>query len=258
MAPLNGTQARPRVIAHRGHSIGAPEQTMAAFELAAELGADMIEADVRRTRDGRLVMLHDATVDRTTDGHGSVSELSAAEVARLDAGRWFAADFAGERIPSLEELFGLARRTGIGLCLEAKGSSPNEHASIAVEVAREIEGRGRIGLDVLASFDHLSLAAAAATVPGLRCAPDRLPERGPSDGEAVAAQAKAVSATIVQHHHEDLTSVVVEELHRAGIEVWAWPPETVEEIERLLEIQVDGVMGDDVELILSAVRERTA
>jgi glycerophosphoryl diester phosphodiesterase len=250
--------ARPLVIAHRGHSAGAPEQTMAAFGLAVELGADMIEADVRRARDGRLVMLHDATVDRTTDGHGALAELSTAELARLDAGSWFAADFAGERIPSLEELFGLAGRTGIALCLEAKGSSPDEHASIAIEVAREIERRGRIRVDVLASFDHQSLAAAAAAVPGVRCAPDRLPERGPSDGVIVAEQARAAGATIVQHHHEDLTAAVVDELHRAGIEVWAWPPETVEEVDRLLELQVDAVMGDDVELILSAVLDRTA
>jgi glycerophosphoryl diester phosphodiesterase len=228
---------------------------MAAFELAVALGADMIEADVRRTRDARLVMLHDATVDRTTDGHGAVAELSSAELAGLDAGAWFAPDFAGERIPSLEEVFELADRACISLCLEAKGSSPDEHAAIAIEVAREIERRGRIGVDVLASFDHRSLAAAAAAVPGLRCAPDRLPERGPSDGESVAEQARAAGATIVQHHHEDLTAGVVEELHRAGIEVWAWPPETAEEIERLLEMRVDAVMGDDVNLILSVVRD---
>jgi len=255
MAQLSG---RPLVIAHRGHSAGAPEQTMAAFGLAVELGADMIEADVRRARDGRLVMLHDATVDRTTDGCGAVAELSSAELARLDAGAWFGARFAGERIPSLEEVFELAEGTGIGLCLEAKGRSPDDYASTAVEVGREIARRGRTRLDVLASFDHESLAAAAAAVPGLRCAPDRLPERGPSDGEAVAAQARAARATIVQHHHEDLTEAVVEELHRAGIEVWAWPPETVQEVDRLLEMEVDAVMGDDVELIRTAVLDRTA
>jgi len=95
---------RPLVIAHRGESATAPEQTLVAFELAAELGADMIEADVRRTPDGRLVLLHDALLDRTTDGRGPLSALSFDELRQLDAGSWFSPRFAGERIPLLDEL----------------------------------------------------------------------------------------------------------------------------------------------------------
>ena len=254
MASLTpGAGGRPLVIAHRGDSAAAPEQTLAAFELAVELGADMIEADIRRSRDGRLVMLHDAAVDRTTDGHGRVDRLSFAELRRLDAGSWFGPRFAGQRIPSLDELFELAGGAGIGLCLEAKGESREEHESIAMEVASEIGRRGRLGIDVLASFDHDALAAAAAAVPGLRCAPDRLPERGHVDGEELAGQAEAIGANIMQHHHEDLTPAVVAALHRAGIAVWAWPPETTEEIQRVLELGVDAVMGDDVALIRSAL-----
>jgi glycerophosphoryl diester phosphodiesterase len=245
--------ARPLVIAHRGDSSSAPEQTLAAFERAAALGAEMIEADVRRTRDGRLVLVHDATVERTTDGRGAVASSTFEELRALDAGSWFAPRFAGERIPALDELFALAVREEIALCLEVKGESAGERASVAGAVARELEQRGRLGVDVLASFDHEALAAAARCVPGVRLAPDRLPERGPSVGRLIVEQAASIGARIVQHHHADLSADTVAAAHAAGIAVWAWPPETRPEIERVLEMGVDGVMGDDVGVIVSAL-----
>jgi glycerophosphoryl diester phosphodiesterase len=244
---------RPRVIAHRGESMHAPEQTLAAYGRAVELGAEMIEADVRRTRDGHLVLLHDATVDRTTDGRGPVAELSFVEVRRLDAGGWFAAAFAGEQVPALDELFELAGDARISLCLEVKGESLEVRRELAHEVARAIAERGRLELDVLASFDHAALADAARAVPGLRCAPDRLPERGPSTGSELVAQAHAIGAPIVQHHHEDLTAAAVAETQRAGVEVWAWPTNTRAEIERVLALDVAGVMGDDVATLVECV-----
>jgi glycerophosphoryl diester phosphodiesterase len=241
------------VIAHRGDSLHAPEQTIAAFRRAAALGADMIEADVRRTRDGRLVLLHDASVDRTTNGGGPVAALTLDEVRVLDAGSWFSPAFAGERVPELGELFELAEQEKVALCLEAKAESPAQQATLARELAHEIEARGRLGVDVLASFDHEALASARREVPGLRCAPDRLPERGPSDAGALVALASATGAEIVQHHHADLTAAVVAHVQRAGIDVWAWPVNTREEIERVLDFGVAGVMGDDVAALVACL-----
>ena len=91
------------VVAHRGSVHLAPENTLAAIEKAIEQGADLIEIDIRQTRDGHLVLMHDATVDRTTDGSGRVAEMTLAQIKRLDAGSWFAARFAGERVPTLAE-----------------------------------------------------------------------------------------------------------------------------------------------------------
>ncbi len=246
MAQLSG---RPLVIGHRGHSAGAPEQTLAAFEQAVEFGADMIEVDVRRSRDGRLVLMHDPLLDRTTNGHGLVGAAAFDELRRLDAGSWFDARFAAQRIPALDELFELAEAAGIGLCLEAKGDTPEDHVSIA----REIERRDRLAVDVLASFSHSSLVIAAGVVPGLRTAPDRLPERGPAPGAALVEQAGAAGGAIIQVYHEDLTGEAVAEAHDAGIKVWAWPPRTQVDVERLLGFGVDAVMGDDVLLIRSLV-----
>src|SRR3990172_9877913 len=96
----------PVVIAHRGASGSCPENTLAAFRRAAALGADMIELDVQLTRDGEVVVIHDWTLDRTTSGTGPVRACSLAELRRLDAGAWFDAAFAGERVPTLGEVLG--------------------------------------------------------------------------------------------------------------------------------------------------------
>src|SRR5690349_8300386 len=101
--------ARPHVKGHRGAMAYAPENTMPSFELAHEMGADEIELDVQRSKDGRLVVIHDQRVDRTTDGHGHVWELTFEELRSLDAGAPFDARFRGTRIPTLDEVLTWAR-----------------------------------------------------------------------------------------------------------------------------------------------------
>jgi glycerophosphoryl diester phosphodiesterase len=93
------------VIAHRGASAYAPENTLAAFQLAAEQGADAIELDVDLTRDGHVVVMHDATIERTTNGHGRVHDLALDEIRQADAGVWKGVAFKGERVPLLQEVF---------------------------------------------------------------------------------------------------------------------------------------------------------
>ena len=132
-------QLGPRLIAHRGHSLGAPEQTMAAYEMAIRLGADMIEADVRRTRDGVLVMLHDATLDRTTDAAGAVAEQMLAEITSVDAGSWFGPEFRGARIPTL--LPGLSRTRPTGAPPSAMSSRASLHDADIAPVSVATLGR---------------------------------------------------------------------------------------------------------------------
>ncbi|HEY3108737.1 MAG TPA: glycerophosphodiester phosphodiesterase family protein [Chloroflexota bacterium] len=124
---------RPYVLAHRGASAYAPENTLAAFERAVALQSDGIETDVRASRDGVLVLVHDERVDRTTDGEGRVDELSFDELQRLDAGRPFNPRFAGERVPTVEAL--LERYGGrLPLCLEVKQVGVEERL---VELVRQ-------------------------------------------------------------------------------------------------------------------------
>jgi glycerophosphoryl diester phosphodiesterase len=109
-------------IGHRGAAAVAPENTIASFRRAVELGAQAVELDVQRTKDGHLVVMHDDTVDRTTDGTGHVAELTLARIRRLDAGSWNGTAFAGERVPTLDEL-GDALRPEILLFVEIKGTA---------------------------------------------------------------------------------------------------------------------------------------
>jgi len=244
--------AKRLVIAHRGHCVGAPEQTLAAYSLAIDLGATMIEADLRFSRDGIPVMLHDADVRRTTNGNGLVAELDWADLRSLDAGGWFDPRFSAERIPRLDDLFDLATRRDISLCIEAKGKGSDNHRT-ALFAAREIAQRRRLDVDVVASFDHTALAAAVEAVPGLRTAPDRLPERGPSVASDLIAQAHASGAAIIQHHFADLDPIVVAEVQNAGIEVWAWPPANRQQAQFAFDSGAIGLMGDDVAAIIEVM-----
>src|SRR5262249_51516845 len=110
-------------IAHRGDSKSHPENTLAAFRAAVEIGVDMCELDVQLTRDGALVVIHDDTVNRTTDGKGAVADLTLDEIRKLDAGARFAGGARGERIPTLEEVFSATRgRCGLNVELKVAGA----------------------------------------------------------------------------------------------------------------------------------------
>src|SRR4051812_34444250 len=118
--PLATEAGRIHVCAHRGHSIGAPENTVPALVAAAERGATVCEIDIVLTRDHQVVLLHDEILDRTTDGQGRVATYTLSELRRLDAGSWFAPAFAGTRIPTLDEALASARAHGMGLLVEIK------------------------------------------------------------------------------------------------------------------------------------------
>lgn len=242
-----------RIIAHRGHKVAAPEQTLTAFRLAVEHGATMLECDVRFTRDGVAVLLHDRLLDRTTSGTGPVAAIDWADLAVLDAGSWFDPAFTHERVPQLTDLFAVAEELNVALCIEAKGDGP-DNARAALHAAREIERRGRLDIDVVASFEHEALAAALAAVPGLRTAPDRLPEYGPSVASDLIAQAARANARIIQHYFADLDAAVVAEVQAAGIEVWAWPMANPEEARFAYDSGAIGLMGDDVAAIAEVLR----
>jgi glycerophosphoryl diester phosphodiesterase len=121
------------LVNHRGLSPGFPENTLAAFRNSIAMGVDAIEIDMRTTKDGEIVILHDATVDRTTDGTGPVSELTLAQVKALDAGSHEGPGFAGERIPTFEETLQLVRGTGVKLLLDIKTSSVTDRAVALTE-----------------------------------------------------------------------------------------------------------------------------
>jgi glycerophosphoryl diester phosphodiesterase len=143
------------IIAHRGLDETFPENTLIAFRAALERGM-AIEIDVRGTRDEELVVMHDDTVDRTTDGSGAVANMSLAELKRLDAGSWWGSEFAGERVPTLDETLDVVRDHGTAettLILEMKTLDPGSVGKIC----RGLEERGLLGKTVGIGLIHLSV-----------------------------------------------------------------------------------------------------
>src|SRR3989475_11639631 len=138
------------VIAHRGASGNAPENTLAAFKKAVALGAAFIETDLQLSRDAHFVAIHDATVNRTTNGQGAVHDMKLAELRRLDAGSWFGSEFTGERVPTLEEILEFSKKNDVVFYLEIKpgGSWGGEHALVgALRESGEIQRAGGVSFD---------------------------------------------------------------------------------------------------------------
>jgi glycerophosphoryl diester phosphodiesterase len=175
-----------------------------------------------------------------------------AEVRALDAGAWRGQRFVGVRIPSLEATIELIVGAGILLCVEIKGTA-DEAPATAVSVARLIRDRNLLDQVFISSFDHAALAAARAEVGDPLLAPERLPEAGPSDPATAVGQAVALDAAVLQHRWEDLTTEVMDALHAAGTAVWSWPIDTLESIRRSAELGCDGIIGDDVPLLLEGL-----
>jgi glycerophosphoryl diester phosphodiesterase len=146
--PKNTIVQRPIVAAHRGVPSLAPENTMAGYQLAYDLGADLIETDVHETKDGHLVIMHDYTVDRTTNGTGSVSNMTLEQIRQLDAGIKFGPEFAGEKVPTFREFLQGFKGKDVVLLVEIK------QAGIAEKVLKEIEEEG-VKNQVLVQSFHL-------------------------------------------------------------------------------------------------------
>jgi len=148
-------QSRALNFAHRGASHEAPQNTLAAFRLAREMGADGVELDVQVSKDGEAVVIHDFTVDATTDGQGTVKDKTLAELKELDAGYWFDDRFVGQRIPTLEEvIIVLGHQLLLNIELKAQGFGS---ADLVAEVVRLIEDHNLVHRVIVSSFNPLAL-----------------------------------------------------------------------------------------------------
>ncbi len=228
--------AKPWIIAHRGASAYAPENTMASFRRAVEMGVSFIETDLQLTRDARLVAIHDATVDRTTNGQGLVKEHSLSELRTLDAGSWFDSRFAGEKIPTLEEIVAFARETDVVFYLEVK-TAENwgvEHALVGA--LRQIQEVARAAI---LSFDLGALANIRKREPTLISG--FLFDR---PRENAIADANRVGARQIAPHHKILTREMVDSAHRSYIQVVTWTVNEPDEMRAALSTGVNGLMTD--------------
>ena len=154
------------VCGHRGNSMHAPENTLPALESALRQGASVCEIDIVLSRDDEVVLSHDELLDRTTDGKGPVGEHDLAVLKALDAGAWFALEFAGTRIPTLTETLERSRSLGLGLVVEIKERQRVD--DIIARLREVLEATQALEDVVLLSFDHRSMLLAKERIPGIR------------------------------------------------------------------------------------------
>jgi glycerophosphoryl diester phosphodiesterase len=235
-------QGRVLGAAHRGASRYAPENTLAAFRLALEHGTPAVECDVQRTRDGHLVVLHDETVDRTTDGRGAVADYVLTDLRRLDAGRWFGPEFAGERIPQLEDVLDTVRGRAL-VQLEIK-NTPRPYEGIERQILDALRRRQMEDDVLMMSFDHASIRTARALSPRIATGilyAARLID-GPGAAHAAGADALCVEWTFAS---ED----VVAQAHGAGLGLCVWTVDDEDAIRLCLARGVDGITSNDTRLL---------
>jgi glycerophosphoryl diester phosphodiesterase len=235
------------IIGHRGASAEAPENTLAAFRRAAELGAAGFETDLRVTSDGEFVLLHDARVNRTTNGRGQVDELPLEAVRRLDAGSWFDERFAGERIPTLEEALELAAKLDLRVYLEVKAPLSS---SLPRALAERLRNTRRLERIVVLAFDGATIAAVRKAEPGLETALLTDRERG------AVREAQRAGAKHLAPRHMRATPRLIRQAREAGLGVVVWTVNRRREMRRMLSLGVDGIMTDYPGRLTEMIEER--
>jgi len=254
MNPLRMTVENMRLGGHRGHSAGAPENTLAAFRKAFEYAGPLTtcETDLAVTSDGELILMHDKTVDRTTNGHGIVDKMTYSEISRLDAGSWFDNAFAGERVPLLRDALELARDLGIIYQLELKIYDRNE--ILFSKLRALIDELACADLLQFSSFDYVQLKAvkeAIPEVPTVGLMHSRL-----IDPAAIARQANLDAMNIEVYH---FPSGEARQLHDEGFAVFTYLPAGYHEklmqygvdveaqiVQWIRDGQLDQLLGDNV------------
>ncbi|MGB7847611.1 MAG: glycerophosphodiester phosphodiesterase family protein [Candidatus Acidiferrum sp.] len=231
-------------IAHRGASGYAPENTLAAFRRAVAQGVTFIETDLHLTRDAHFVAIHDETVDRTTNGHGAVHNMTLAEVRRLDAGSWFASEFMGERIPTLEEILEFARKNDAVFYLELKPSGfwGGEHALISA-----LRDSSEIPRSVIISFDAAILAALRKIEPTLMTG---LLHSG--EAENPFEKAVEVGARQIAMRGDLVTPNFLQQAKKRDLQVVCWTVNSQAHMRLLASAGVDGIMSDYPDRLLAA------
>ncbi|HYP25246.1 MAG TPA: glycerophosphodiester phosphodiesterase family protein [Blastocatellia bacterium] len=265
--PLADAPDRPLIIAHRGASGLAPENTLAAFRMAIELGADGVEMDVQLSSDGKPYVIHDLRVNRTTDGAGRVAALTSRQLGGLDAGGWFdrrlaarpgvrakvaraalakgsGPGFAGEPVPTLESALALLSGAGLSrVYIELKGSRGEGKAALLDQVIGLISDFGMERSATLLSFDHQIVKRARELAPELRTAATfPVARRALASTKAIISSVESVAASEAALHFGLVTRRVVKTLHERGFAVSAWTANNRIIMRRLISCGVDSIM----------------
>jgi glycerophosphoryl diester phosphodiesterase len=248
--------AFPVIVAHRGAPISHPENTLSSFEAAIELGARIVELDVRVSADGVPVVMHDPTVDRTTDGSGSVNELTAAQLARLNAGT----PGSPAAVPTLAEVLDLASgRAAVALEIKNLPGEPGYEPvrQPAVEAAlAELERMAFDGPVLVISFNPASIAACRAMAPDVPTGFLTTHHVDPREALAHAVSAGHEMVLPGTWVLESVGEAFVAEAHDAGLRVGTWTADEPDEVARMLDWGVDAVASNDPAMALAVLGAR--
>jgi len=236
---------RTRVIAHRGFSSKAPENTLAAVRAAIDVGADMVEIDVTLTADDHVVVFHDETLDRTSDGSGEVFRFTLSELRKLDAGSWFSPAFAGERIPTLDAV--LAEVEGrILLNVEIKSEAVDR--GVVATVASAIRERGMTDQVVISSFSPAALKEMHGVAPEIRTAV--LFNHTLHTGQDAVEIVTGVDASVFNIKRTRLTPKMLQRCHEHGIPVGIYTVNKPRRMRRLVKKGVAAIFTDHPDRLL--------
>lgn len=249
------TRRRPIVLAHRGGGGLAPENTLAAFDNGLSLGSDGIELDVHLSRDGVAVVIHDPTIDRTTDGSGAVADFDTADLAAFDAGYRFCRDGSypwrgrGCRIPRLRDVLA---RVACPALIELKTPAPE----LAEVVVTDVRAAGADDRVLIGSFHAAALEAIRVRAPHLRRGADReaiLANGVPSQERPPAIDFHSFQVPEAFNGQRIVTPEFVRRAHGLGADVIVWTVDRADDIRRLLDWGVDGLITDRPDVAVPTV-----
>jgi len=237
--------AGPFISAHRGFSAAAPENTIPALEAALAAGAHVAEIDIKLTKDGHLVLMHDTDVERTTDGEGPVSALTLAEIEKLDAGRWFDRKYARTKVPTLDEVLAWSKGR-LGLLVEMK-NFPERDPRFIPALIESIERNNAAGFAIPAGFDHVTTAELHRLRPSWTL--EMILAARLADPVHAA---KAAGCTLVSLEPQFAVAEDIPVMHAAGLSVLTTVT-SVAHGRALFEMGIDFFENDDVDLARAAL-----
>ncbi|MER2113021.1 MAG: glycerophosphodiester phosphodiesterase family protein [Solibacillus isronensis] len=240
--PTVGERKQVSNVAHRGATAYSPENTIVAFDLAVDMKADYIEIDVQRSKDGELVLIHDTTVDRTTDGTGKVGDLTFKQLRSLDAGSWKGEQFTGEPIPTFEEVLDLYRgKVGILIELKAPELYPGIEEQVAAALIERNLDKPQNEKIIIQSFNFESMKKMDQLLPRV---PIGVLTSNRADTTLEALKEFSTYADWFNPSYGVVTEELVNQVHSLGMQIGSWTVRSQEAADFLFEMGVDAIISD--------------
>lgn len=242
---------KPVLYAHRGFSYLYPENSPLAFKMAAEAGADGIESDVHISKDGKLVIFHDAVLERTSDGKGYIKDYTYEELLQLDIGSWKSPAFAGQHIWTLSQLLDFCRETGLLLNLELKNYEVF-YEGLEERVIHEITSRHMEKQVTVSSFNHISMQNFKRLNPVIETG--LLYDKPYLDMEAYISRSNADNMHpryMLMQYQRELVSLY----HDHGMKVVVWTVDEPDDIRDMVNLGADAIISNRIDILIKTVSE---